>query len=264
MNLAGGRSNAVVASAWDFEKNKVWLGIVKRDGSAEVRKMTPALRSHTNLFGVAEVMKAIERFYYSPELRVVAWEGIPIQSDKDAADDAVASAGLPSVRAHKGVEIMFEYQSVASASEDIPVNMAKELTAVAKELMAEFGIQYDNIRDAVGVTGNAGYETGGTDIWYMSDSFFRDGSMGFEWLEKKGLLPDPKNLKKTHVFIGRISERDLNKVYRMMQGEEWSPNGEARTMIRRKSIGHTSMSIGDVIIVGSKTYMVDSSGFAEL
>lgn len=264
MNLAGGRSNAVVASAWDFEKNKVWLGIVRRDGSAEVRKMTPALKSHTNLFGVAEVMKAVERFYYSVELKVVAWEGMPTQPDKDAAEDAVASAGLPGVRAHRGVEIMFEYQSVASVSEDIPVNMVKELTAVAKELIAELGLQYDNIAEAAGVTGNAGYATGGTDVWYMSDSFFRDGSMGFEWLEQKGLLPDPKNLRKTHVFIGRITEHDLNKIYRMMQGEEWSPNGEARTMIRRKSIGHTSMSIGDVIIVGSKTYMVDRDGFAEL
>ena len=133
--------------------------------------------------------------------------------------------------------------------------------------MTALGEQYTSIQDAVAVTGDVGYSTGTTEIWYANDAFIREAGMGYEWLEKKGILPDPSHYTKlelTHVFLGRIKESNLNKVMRMMQGQFWSPEGEARSLIRRKGLGHTSMSVGDIIRANGKTLLVDRVGFKEL
>jgi len=126
------------------------------------------------------------------------------------------------------------------------------------------GLQYDTIYDAATETGNDGYSLGRTEIWYAQDQFSRDAGMGWEWLGTHGFLPNPKNLGYTHVFLGRIKESNPSNVFRMMQGEMWSPEGEARTMIRRKGLGHTSMSVGDIIRIGGKTLFVDRTGFKDI
>jgi hypothetical protein len=151
-----------------------------------------------------------------------------------------------------------------SLNSKLGAKMKERIAGIVGKIFKAISDQYDSIKDAVLVTGNAGYDIGRTDIWYAKDEYTRDSFMGYDWLEKNGILPDVKNLRKTHVFIGRIHESNLNKVYRMMQGEEWSPNGEARTMLQRKGIGHTSMYIGDIVISNSKVMMADRSGFVEL
>ena len=50
----------------------------------------------------------------------------------------------------------------------------------------------------------------------------------------------------------------------MMQGEAWSPQGQARYLIDKLGVGHTSMSVGDIIIVNRKMLMVDRMGFTDL
>jgi hypothetical protein len=52
----------------------------------------------------------------------------------------------------------------------------------------------------------------------------------------------------THAFIRQVEADDLAEVYRQMQGFVWSPNGEARDLIRAASVSHTSMSVGDVAV----------------
>jgi hypothetical protein len=49
-----------------------------------------------------------------------------------------------------------------------------------------------------------------------------------------------------------------------MQGMFWSPEGQARDLIKGKKLVHTSMSVGDVIKIGSKVWMVDTVGFYPL
>ena len=143
--------------------------------------------------------------------------------------------------------------------------VARELVAVARELSRAAGLSYDTLNDAALETGDDGYEVGRTDIWYMKPSMFRDLSAGPKFLKEHDPdLFDPKNLKKTHIFLGRIKERNPEKVFRMMQGEFWSPRGEARNVIQRKGLQHTSMSVGDVIIIGNKVLMVDRMGFEEM
>ena len=55
-------------------------------------------------------------------------------------------------------------------------------------------------------------------------------------------------LPTTHRFI-RVVECDrIEYVYDLMQGEVWSPHGEARALIESAGVRHTSMSIGDVAL----------------
>ena len=55
----------------------------------------------------------------------------------------------------------------------------------------------------------------------------------------------------------------LHELYRAMQGEFWSPYGEALEMVTK--IGtHTSMSIGDIIEVDNTKYIVESYVFSKI
>lgn len=70
----------------------------------------------------------------------------------------------------------------------------------------------------------------------------------------------------THVHLLNLQAKNLDDVYFKMQGEIWSPNGEARELIRSKDLRHTSMSIGDVIYdpTEDKMHQVDVIGFKEV
>src|SRR5262245_25968261 len=73
-------------------------------------------------------------------------------------------------------------------------------------------------------------------VYYMKPEFFRDGSMGPDWLKGKGKLPDAGALDKTHVFLLEAKAPDLEALIMAMQGENWSPNGEARPLIEARGL----------------------------
>jgi hypothetical protein len=77
-------------------------------------------------------------------------------------------------------------------------------------------------------------------IHYMTPEAFRDGIL-FATGTK------PVTLGSSHVFLREIEASDLEDVFVQMQGEVWSPNGEARDLIRSKGLEHTSMAVGDVV-----------------
>ena len=104
-----------------------------------------------------------------------------------------------------------------------------------------------------------------TQIWYWKSEAARDLLMGFDWCKDKGKLPDPRNLAKTHVLLKEVEETNPETIFGQMQGEVWSPNGEANAMIREKGLDHTSMSVGDVLVLpDGKVLMTDSCGFKEV
>jgi len=146
--------------------------------------------------------------------------------------------------------------------EDTMKSAAKKLLKVARELIA--GEQYESVNDAAANTGIDKLESGNTEIWYMKPSFFRDGIWGYDRLADEGELPDPRRLSKTHILLGEVKARNLDEIFYMMQGDIWSPRGEARSLIRKRGLQHTSMSVGDVIKRGSKAFLVDVRGFKEL
>jgi hypothetical protein len=105
------------------------------------------------------------------------------------------------------------------------------------------------------------YPAGPTEIWYWKSDNGRDFMMGMKWLSERGVEVTKATLQDTHVKIGTIAETNPEKVYSMMQGENWSPEGEARELISKSGSGHTSMSVGDVLVIGGKLQMVDRFGF---
>lgn len=67
------------------------------------------------------------------------------------------------------------------------------------------------------------------------------------------------DLPNTHVAVKDVEAPDLDAVLTMMQVEVWSPNGEARDLIERIGLSHTSMNIGDVVSGPSGMWLCTSS-----
>ena len=117
-------------------------------------------------------------------------------------------------------------------------------------------------------------EPGNTEIWYVDTEKkdnMRNFGMGWDWLvqmdEKEPgrvTIPDANNLEATHIKLGTIGETDLHRIFRLMQGETWSPQGEARQLIASKDLWHTSMMVGDIIVVNGNAMMVDDYGFVNI
>lgn len=60
------------------------------------------------------------------------------------------------------------------------------------------------------------------------------------------LLTIPR-FRLSHTFVRQVEAEALGDVYHLMQAEVWSPGGEARTLIERLGLSHTSLSVGDVV-----------------
>jgi hypothetical protein len=54
-------------------------------------------------------------------------------------------------------------------------------------------------------------------------------------------------LRASHLHLCEIEAASLDSVFRQMQGEMWSPSGEARRLLEKLGLTHTSMSVGDAI-----------------
>ena len=54
-------------------------------------------------------------------------------------------------------------------------------------------------------------------------------------------------LRSSHARLCIVEADSLDDAWRQMQGENWSPNGEARPLLESLGLSHTSMSVGDVI-----------------
>jgi len=83
-------------------------------------------------------------------------------------------------------------------------------------------------------------------------------------------LPNPglrrSNLGNTHVWLVDLEAENLDDVFDKMQGEVWSPNGEAKDLISTRGLRHTSMSVGDVIhdVKADRYFESDMIGFREI
>lgn len=121
---------------------------------------------------------------------------------------------------------------------------------------------YRKLDDAERVTGDVRYLGRSAEVWYMKPEVFRDFSMGVKFILSQGerALPTRATLGETHVFLGEVGARDPDEVWEMMQAEVWSPGGEARGFLQSRGVKHTSMSVGDVVVVDDHLHMIDSVG----
>jgi hypothetical protein len=103
-----------------------------------------------------------------------------------------------------------------------------------------------------------------SDVWYVKNKYFRDYILGSDNLPDGVELPDPNNLEATHAFIGKFDTLDLDIIYNKMQGEFWSEGKTTNDILKSKDVGHTSMSVGDIIRNKDGMFMVDNMGFYDL
>lgn len=137
-----------------------------------------------------------------------------------------------------------------------------------KPLLRENIEFYTSINDAARLYGIDGLAKGGTEIWYTNDTlpeakYFRIGSEAFT--EEDAQIPTLATLDQTHIKLGDIAETNLDQIYYLLQAPIWSPNGEAREFIKSKSeVFHTSMSVGDIVVLEGDLFMVDTFGFSKI
>ena len=110
--------------------------------------------------------------------------------------------------------------------------------------------QYKSLNDAK--IYSEGLDVGNTEVYYRKDM--------------RGLFgTDVEKIKLSdYALLGKIKAIDLDDIFLDLQGERWSPNGEARNLIRGLVLSHTSMSVGDVVKVGNVYNIVDMVGFREV
>ena len=78
-------------------------------------------------------------------------------------------------------------------------------------------------------------------------------------------LANPDDLLSTHKFVINTEHSDPEEVFVEMQSENWSPNGEARGLIKSLALEHTSMSVGDVVVIDNIPYQaLPTFGFVNL
>ncbi|WP_137297215.1 hypothetical protein [Psychromonas sp. SP041] len=106
-------------------------------------------------------------------------------------------------------------------------------------------------------------------IWYQTRETFRAVSgIGIKFGIENGLKVE---LNVSHKLVGTLYAEassditcQLEEIFTMMQGEVWSPNGEARPIISKAGLSHTSMSVGDIVQVGDQFYSCDMMGFFDV
>ena len=193
--------------------------------------------------------------HYKIDLKPAMWQGLI----DGAFYGKITTSGRYS---HSNtMEINIEYEGDVYESRVTEADIFKG--ASPEEFAARQPEGYKSLNDV--------FPAGDTEIWYFkstgTDTEYgqeADLMMGYEWCRKKGCLPDPNHLEKTHVLLGKIALTDRDEIFMRLQGDEWSPNGEARPLIAGKGLHHTSMSVGDIMKIGDKVIFVDAWGFAEL
>lgn len=119
---------------------------------------------------------------------------------------------------------------------------------------------YKSLNDASSLI--PGLAPGTTKIWYTkpgSDAVRR----GLSYLSDRQpeSLPTKDTLMQTHVLLGEVKESDPERLFIALQGERWSPMGEAAQLIQGLGLWHTSMSVGDVLEIDGHLLFCDIIGF---
>lgn len=65
--------------------------------------------------------------------------------------------------------------------------------------------------------------------------------------------------------VAKVNCDNLEEVYFRMQGDVWSPRGEARPIIKELGLKHTSMSVGDLVKDSRNRYWIKNlSGYSQV
>lgn len=95
-------------------------------------------------------------------------------------------------------------------------------------------------------------------------------SMMFGWSSIKDRKPElakklsNHDLSSSHKLLAVVDETDLDKIFQNFQGENWSPNGEAKELILGLGLGHTTISVGDIVQQDDNFYFCDGIGWIKI
>lgn len=205
---------------------------------------------------IKNLMRKRAKGIYEPEKAVKLWrywvDNIVKKHAKDLGivNTRQISGATRNLAAKMKSEEQFDEMELGNWDDNKSAGTAEAVESTEQVVEAK---SYSSLEDV--------YPAGPTEIWFWKQDNGRDFMMGMKWLAKKGVEVNKASLQDTHVKIGTIAETNPEKVYMMMQGENWSPEGEARDIISKSGSGHTSMSVGDVLVIGGKLQMVDRFGF---
>jgi hypothetical protein len=109
-------------------------------------------------------------------------------------------------------------------------------------------------------------ETGPVAVWYMKPSCFRDFILGSQGCKDMNIpLPDPKDLSKTHALIGRFEGvTSPDDLFAATNAPDADPIEGFDAAVKKADVWHTSLSIGDVVVMDGKTFMCDMLGWLNL
>jgi hypothetical protein len=115
---------------------------------------------------------------------------------------------------------------------------------------------------------------GSTQVWYWKHHstllhFTFMGDNGANDLEKQALSHvDIDHLENTHALIGLIDDANPERVFKNMQAgmiePTWADGKHANLLLDQKGVMHTSMSIGDMLVVDNTVYACVSRGFIKI
>lgn len=129
---------------------------------------------------------------------------------------------------------------------------------------------YNNLNDAAERHGLPELGVGPTEVYYlrMGDPIGAGGDRcgilaQFGLGEGRPWHPTASQFLRLWKKVGSIACTDKERIFGLMQGEVWSPNGEARIMVRRDRLDHTSMSVGDMICIDGTYWICRATGWEE-
>ncbi len=104
-------------------------------------------------------------------------------------------------------------------------------------------------------------------IWYSRNHFFRDAIMGYDWLKTKGISITLDNINVTHALVAEVftDEGIMGALWAKYQAENGFRLPSTVPVGREPNeVGHTSMSEGDIILLGDERFECDSIGWKKL
>lgn len=104
-------------------------------------------------------------------------------------------------------------------------------------------------------------------IWFVKSGMTRDLCDGVIKARDYGVYVDLNNLEATHALLGECAGHEHilpGELVIALQGERWSPTGEAWDLIESKSLSHTTFMRGDIIQIDDKFYTIEDYAMVQL
>lgn len=105
------------------------------------------------------------------------------------------------------------------------------------------------------------------EVFYYKNKISRNVGLGSKWMEQFGLIPTVLSLEENHkkVYEINVPKADFSpEVIFHMLNTQHDAIDQSILGTENEDAGHTSMSVGDVILFDGVLYLADMFGFMEI